>query len=430
MAAIQTAALIPEAVRQLSRLCDIVLIADGSWTAPDPDTVFLGGGHASGNSTLVHSQLETDTETLIALKKLGIKPSSPETIFRGVASDLLATSQFARRSSDWPTFWELARDIERTVAGTIIQSYTGWRSSIRVLTMAGEWRSLFNTLLPGPIVPADGSRDGNVAIDLRFHELDLPLLRHLGAVDSPRSGHELSPAHLRRFTAYCRDMFAQRDLPRDPQRHRLNFRKPATTTGPLDVLEKLADESKVTYTWHMLDLASMYEQWTMSHDTQDIYPPMDFESPAIEVLRQHGRVETRDGTFPLSDGLGNPPQNRAVLYKMLSHLQADQIRRVFNLHEMDVPVEPIGEDVAVPLLDVWPGLEPHLLTQQKDLQLVRCDGFRRFDGSSNKEEPDCIIRDNFVYVARQEDEEQEFAPCSGNSTFLSAMSRLNGFSAA
>ena len=60
-------------------------------------------------------------------------------------------------------------------------------------TVSGLWRSLFNALLPGPIAPLDGSRDGGVAIDLRFHELDLPLLHRLGAVGVPREGHELFP---------------------------------------------------------------------------------------------------------------------------------------------------------------------------------------------------------------------------------------------
>ena len=408
-AAIQTAALMPEAVRQHAHLGDIVLTADDNWVAPDPDTVFLGGGHTSGKSTLVHPQLEADTEILSALKVLGISPASPETTLRGIASDLLAPSRYVTRSNEWAPFWQFARDVEQSAVAAIIQSYTGWRSSIRVRTIAGEWSSLFNTLLPGPIVPADGSRDDNVAIDLRFHDLDLPLLRALGVVDAPRSGHELSPAPLRRFTAQCRSLFTQRDLPRDPHQHRLNFRTPATTTGPLDVLEALSDKGRATYTWHLLNLGSTYERWTMCHDTQEIYPDSDFESPALQVLRLHGRIETGVGIIrDLSDGLGDPPQDRAVLYRLLNHPRADLIRRAFDLRDYaDMPIDPIGEDTPVPLLDVWPGLEPSLTTQQKDLQLIRCDGFGMVDGVTDGDETNCIVNDGFVYVARQNDEEHE-----------------------
>ena len=70
---------------------------------------------------------------------------------------------------------------------------------------------------------------------------------------------------------------------------------------------------------------------TMRHSTLEIYSRMDFESPAIEVLRQHGRMVTGDGIFPLSDGLGDPPQSLAVLFKLLSHPKAAWIRQVFEL---------------------------------------------------------------------------------------------------
>ena len=93
----------------------------------------------------------------------------------------------------------------------------------------------------------------------------------------------------------------------------------------------------------------------MRHDTRDIYPPMDFESPAVEALRKYGRIETDYGIRKLSDGLGDSPQDRAVLYKLLSHPQAGLIRQAFGLHaEVGMTVEPIGEDTPVPLLDMWP----------------------------------------------------------------------------
>ena len=410
MAAIQTAALIPEATRRYEDMGRIVLIADGSRVAPDPDRVSLGGGYIYSAGALVHPDLERNEETLHALKALGIKPASSESVFKELAGTLLRYRPDKTHIDErWNEFWRLARDIEKQAAVEIIQGFRSWSDYLRVRTIDGEWRTLHQTLLPGPIVPADGSRDDEVTIDARFHEPDLGLLTQLGVVGTARSGHGLSFTHRRKFTSRCQECYQKYALDavkRTPQRDYLTFQN-ATTSGPLDVLADLSEEGKVRYTEALLALSDTYRQWTMRHNTQDIYPPMDFESPAIEVLRQHGRVETDSGIYPLSQGLGDLPQNRGVLHKMLSHPQADQIRRVFNLQEVDVPVEPVGEDVAVPLLDVWPGLEQHLLTHQKDLQLVRCDGFRRFDGGSNKGEPDCIIRDAFVYVARQEDEEQE-----------------------
>ena len=413
MAAIQTAALIPKHIREANNLGNIVLKADGQWGNPDPSAVFLGGGYASGSDDLVCAALEADPDTLRALQELGIRPASPETVFKEMASRLLAVTWRSRRSQtvnveDWVEFWRLARDVDEPVALRAIQgSSDSWRESLRVRTVDGRWRTLFHTLIPGTVVPGDGSREDGVAMDDRFHEAELPLLKQLGAVDAPRSGHELSPEHLRRFREPCRDDFAARDLPRNPHRDWLNFATP-TTSGPLDVLESLSEEAKVIYTWHLLDLPATYERWTMRHDTQDIYPPMNFDSPAVVTLRQHGRIETDDGIRKLSAGLGHPPEDRAVLYKLLSHPRADLIRNTFHLPtEADVLVDALGEDEPVPLVDVWPGLKPRLSPRQLDLQLIRCDGFRRFNGDTDEDDPDCIVRGGFVYVVRKDDEEQE-----------------------
>ena len=404
MAAIQTAALLQEALEAYEDLGEIVFTADGSWVAPDPDSVFLGGGHTFDQRVLVHPQLEADAETLGALEALGVCPASPETAFREFVSQLFATPIRLTDSDDWGRFWELARGLEDSDAAAIIQSHARWRSSLLVHTVSGLRRSLFNALLPGPIVPLDGSRDGDVAIDTRFHEPDLPLLDRLGAVDVPHASYELSPVRSERFTQDCRDLFTQRDLPRSPQRQMLNFRPPATTAGPLDVLGLLSDEAKALYTLHLLNLRATYELWTMRHDTQDIYPPMSFDSPAVEALRRYGRIETGHGIHQLSDGLGDEPKDPSVLRVLLTHPQADLIRRVFDLAEIDAPVDPVGEDAPIPLVDMWPGLEPSLSMKQRALELIRCDGFRSPDG---RETPDCILSDRYAYVLRKGDEEQE-----------------------
>ena len=127
MAAIQTAALAPEALQDNVDLGDIVFTADGSWVPPDPSSVFLGGGHTSDERALVHPQLEADAETLAALKALGIRPALPETVFSELASDLFGSRARPTRGDDWARFWQLARDIEESSAAAVIQSHPRWR---------------------------------------------------------------------------------------------------------------------------------------------------------------------------------------------------------------------------------------------------------------------------------------------------------------
>ena len=420
MAAIQTAALIPSQIRGNNNLGKIVLTAKGSGVAPDPELVFLGGGSDSHASNLVHPRLQTDPETLDALKKLGIKPASAETVFKEAASELLRAGskwtpkwKLVRKPDSltmvdyvWSQFWKDARGVAQLAAVDIIKSHTNWRDALGIRTVTGKWRTLFDVLLPGPIVPTDGSRDGDLTIDIKFHEAYLPVLKQLGAVSAPCAGHELSPVKILQFTNLCRDKFKRQGLRRNPRPDKLNFEN-TTTSGPLDVLESLSDEGKALYTWELLALEDTYDQWMMRHDTQhDIYPSMAFETPALETLRKDGRIRTDNGIYRLSDGLGTPPKNRAVLDKLLTHPNSEIIRRVFGIEmEINARLETSGEDGPVPLTDIWPGLEAYLPAQQAKLELIRCDQIFRSDEVRN--EVDCASQDGFVYVTRWNSEEDE-----------------------
>ena len=427
VAAIQTAALIPESIRANNELGSIVLTAYGEWGQPDPDKVFLGGLDTSNasNRNLVHPQLESDPETLSALEKLGIKLASAETEFRSWASTLLNPPylipvnlrQYLSDDTNldlfWRKFWQLARDIDLPKAVEIIgkaNSHWNWRDSLRVRTVDEEWRSLFQVLIPGPVVPEDGSRDSSVTIDIQFHQMDMPVLEQLGVRDSSQAGFPLSGSHHGDFLRRSRLKFIQQELPSTPRDYMLNFDMD-TTSGPLDLLESLSEEGKTLYTWNLLDLPATYKPWIMRHDSpsrRDLYGTMEFNSPAIEALREHGRIKTDDGIHKLSDGLGDQPQNQDVLRKLLSHPQANSIRRAFGIRaEIDVPVEPIGEDDSIPIVDVWRGLGPYLSMQQENLELVRCDGFQQLGGIQSENEQEYVIKNNLLYIVRKDDERDE-----------------------
>ncbi len=413
--AIRVAALLPKDIRESNYLGAIVFTADGRWLPPDPDVVRLSGGDVSAGDKAVHPELEADEETLRALKELGVRSASPTTAFEDFASRLLrsplrwnGTEHQKGSDSEWRRFWQLSRDVNQTAAVRIIkESNDNWRDDLRIRTVSGRWRSLFESLLPCWIVPADGSRDSDVAIDVEFHEEDLDMLRQLGAASMPSLGRKLSRTHHWKFIHKCRREFQNRDLPRRPRDDLLNFTD-ATTSGPLDILEILSEEGKAEYTDWLLSLDDTYKRWTMRHNTQDIYPSMEFDSPAIETLREHGRIETDDGIRKLSDGIGDPPRDYAVLRKLLSHPQANSIRAAFGLRTYDdLPVEPIGADDPIPLTDIWPGLASDLLRQQANFQLMRCDGIRRIGGFPDEDDLDCVNRGETVYLTRKDDEAEE-----------------------
>lgn len=196
MAAIQTAALLPKSIREGTDIGKIVLTADGTWVKPEPEAVQLSGGEVVNLVGLVNPLLEADPDTLGALKVLGLQPASTKTAFRAFASALLKPFLAGNyrdghdtpvdKGNDWYEFWRLARNVNQSEAAKTIESFEGWREALRVRTVGGSWRSLFVALLPGPIVPDDGSRDSDIAIDVKFHAEDISLLKRLNAVDVPR----------------------------------------------------------------------------------------------------------------------------------------------------------------------------------------------------------------------------------------------------
>ena len=404
--AVQTATLIPPAIRGKNEdLGSIILATDEKWLVPDPDTVRLSGGVSEG--VFVHERLESDPETLKALYELGIKPATPETRFKDLAAILLGRQSASWSDTQWREFWQLANTIDKSASADIIRAQQHWRNAIRFRTIAGTWSSLFRVLLPGRIVPVDGSRDSNVAIDTTFHDQHLQLLRLLDAHDAPQVHFSLSHSHYRRFLARCRREFTERDLSRTPQTHRLNFES-VITPGPLDVIEDLSDEGKVLYTWDLLTIIETYQPWKMRHDTQRFYGTMEFQAPAVETLRQYGRIRVDERILNLSDGIGDPPQSRPVRDQLLSHPQRIAIRRVFGLvGEIDQWVTPIGEDSPVPLIDAWPGLEAYLSMRQVALEYIRCDGLLGLNGEQSNVEQDCLIRNGIIYVIRKSDEQDE-----------------------
>ena len=378
------------------------MTASGDWRALEPDNLFLPdetayGGQAPNLDSCVHPELAADGVTLAALKKIGIKPPSSESIFRLMAKKVLNDSEEPSETL-LINFWVQARKVEFPKAEEIIREQDA-RRGICVRTRSGSWQPLHSVLLPGKIVPDDGSRDNDVIVDTDFHEPDSQLLGELGVTDVPRNIDDLSmEPWFSNFLYNSRDDFLQQeDLPRSPQRHLLNF---ASTfgIGPLEVFKILSDEGKSRYTDSLLALDATYEHWEMQHDTQGIYPKLLCESPAIQLSRKHGRIQTPDGVAPFVDALGLQPKNTAALHVLLAHPKADKIKEAFNL-AAPTP-EFIGEEEPIPLTDVWPGLERYLPVHRRACKLIRCE--RIFVGGYGSE---CVFHAPDIYIARVGDDD-------------------------
>ncbi len=411
-AAIQTAAFISFYCNIMGRndeLGKIVLTADNAWQTPNPDHLFLPdeslhNGYTFNLKSYIHSELASDNDTLSALKKLGLKPPSPENSFRRVAKHVV-TSKETPVPDLLENLWILIRGFEVETALTLIRecqllpAYSGMPTHLHIRTRSGNWRPLHSVLLPGRIVPDDGSRDGESTVDTDFHELDLELLRKIGVIDAPCGERNLSlELWFPQFSYDCYEKFRCRpDLGNHRSSH-VNFVSPCSA-GPLEVLKVLSDEGKAIYTDALLSLDATYEQWTMRHAIANKYPEMSFKSPVVWMLRKYGQVKTMDGIVPFSSALG-PQPNPATLHALLAHPNADKIRATFDLAE-PTP-EFIDEEDPELLIDIWPGLEKYLPPYRKTCQLIRCGQI--LVGNHAK---GCISHSSDIYLASTGDERQE-----------------------
>ena len=402
MAALQVAASIPQELRQGAFLGDILWTQSGDWCSPDPDGVFLSSleDDPDADDLLVHARLASDADTLDALKELGIKYVSAESHFQSLVRQLF-TWEGTSDETGWSEFWIASRDLDTDTAYAIIKARwdSAWR--IQVWTRAGHWESLNSVLLPGEIVSSAGARDRDLTVDTDFHSADLKFLARLGVTDTPRPNRQLSgdPA-FEWFLYNCRRKFTARDLPKKPRWFSLNFDS-AVGSGPLQVLTRLSDEGRARYTAALLSLETTYGGRILRHDTQRIYPELPCPNPAVAVLAEHGRIRCAGEIVPLADALGPHPANPAALSILLSHPMASRIRQDFDL--VEPAVEPVGEEDAVPLTDVWPGLAPHLSAYSMTWSLIRCQ--RLVAGSAGG--PECALVDAKVYLVRTDDEDRE-----------------------
>ena len=465
----------------------IVLTAAASWAEPDPEQLFMGGDAEEAAKEFVHPELEKCADTAAALQRLGLKPLSDQKKFEKTVSNALVGFFMWLSYLDSPDsyqkekfvpmvdeycgqLWSKSRLLPSTEAADIIRreatddfggtivcykistvdddirlgtdisteysdwtNTIDWREVVPVRTANGGWASLAEVLLPGEIVPGDGSRDADVVVDTEFHRADMALLEQLGVVSDPVAKRKLPPPHHYEYRKSCRTQFRNTlDSTRNtPQLPYLDF-ETKVCAGPLGPLARLSEEGRALYTWRLLEFDTTYVEWDMTHRTRPKhYGTASFPSPAIDVLLEYGMVQTVSGIAKLSDGVGDSPTNLNVVETLLSHPKASQIRQAFNLQvDLTAEIEVVGEDEGVPIVDEWPALRRHLTPAELELYLVRCEGFRRTHGAMTRVDLNCLRMGNSIYVAQLADETEELSVVlkelnkSWNQEFLEGI--LNG----
>ena len=388
-AAIQVAALIPRATREDPQLLgNIVLTQSNDWRTPDPHALFLptppfSAQDHSMSAHLVHAGLADDEWVASALRQLGLREISAERTFRLVVSTL-PTREEDEDAHWWRVFWMRARTLDVDDAASMLR---GKEAMLRFRAVSGDWCHMDSVLLPGDIVPADGSRDASVAVDTEFHAEDLDLQRKVGLFERPGEKDVAAEPWFNDYLWSCRRDYKSRDLPRNPQDHYLKF-KSTRSVGPLHVMTLLSDEGASRYVDALLAVDGSYRDWLMGHETQSVYPPVRYPSPALKMIERFGRIRCAGGFADFGDAIGQTPTDPNARRALLAHPMVERIRTAFTLAEPRF--EAVGEEDPVPLADVWPGAP----AAWSHYNLVRCQRITGDDGS----EPFCVRKDSNVLL--------------------------------
>ncbi len=380
-AAIETAAILfREGIRH--PYGDIVLTVAGNLAEPDSGSVALPDSAEQDtfpDTMLVHHELTASEETLTALATLGVRSASRDTEFEMFARYVLGRPVTDLvNDAGQRAFWETARTV--SAPANIIMGCEGWQSKLRIRTRAGEWASTNSALLPGPIVSEDDDADAAVTVDVDFHAGDVDTLRALGVVDRPSLRSLRGEACFPEYLGSHRDAFQGRQfLKSRPKDDLVNFRS-YDGPGPLQILEDLSPDSRYRYAYALLEFDQALQPWVLRHTNEQLYPPLECESPIVWLLRRLGVVD------------------QASWERWRNHPRAVDIREAFNLEPPEP--EPIGEGPPIPLTDAWPGLREHLRDDQQALNLVRCDRIAPQSAATSEHWQDT------VYVVRGDDEQE------------------------
>ncbi len=391
-AAVRVAALCASVIRTTPRsLGGIVLMQSGRWQPPDPDALFLPAFAASEDDNgrrdhLVHVELASDEWAARDLRALGIREISAERTFALVVDGLPGRLEDNASDQWWREFWARSRTVDVDVAASKL---TGKGHRVRLYTVGGKWQPADSVLLPGDIVPADGSRDADVAVHVGYHADDIDLLHKIGVSDRPTERDLSTEPWFDQFLQDCRIDYRSHELPQNPHEHLLVFKSSTRGSGPLQVLTCLSDVGASAFVDALLFADSSYRDWPMGHETRpEVYPDIQYRSPVLTMLERYGRIKCAGGFADFGDGIGHEPRNLHARRALLAHPMAHRIRQAFTL--ADPRFETADEEDPIPLLDVWPGAP----SSWSAYSLVRCGRIRGDDGS----EPPCVGVDSTVLL--------------------------------
>lgn len=282
----------------------IVLTSGGYLVRPNPTAVFLNGsGQAPVTDVaIVHPQVEADGEARgILAERFGLRPVDPL-----IELEVLLREAKRPAFAGWEALWESVRRVPLPGASKLLNDNA---AAFRVRTVAGSWVCPWEALLPGAIVPGDGSRDAKFAVDPNFHRQDGGALELLGVVEKPTPSG-LRPAEFRHRVGWPNPNWQQQYHDDCVTRYQSQGMRTSGSrpqwgsisvslrplAGPISPYFGLSEAGKNAFVQALLPLAASEDPVVWYHDTRrNVYPDLAADSPARWLIRKHAAVPTSLG---------------------------------------------------------------------------------------------------------------------------------------
>lgn len=239
-------------------------------------------------------------ETERALDQLGVREADAA----GRLESIVEQGFDHYTDRQWTDLWEFTRLAgAQTTVGILERRGRLDAARIKVRTVSGRFRSADHCLLPGSVVPGDGSRDAEVAVDLGFHREDHVLLGALGLGPAPRlSVDPRGEGWFAQYIATAHEEYCK-TLPTNASRPHLSSMRleGANPAGPLSLLLELSEEGRAAFVRH-LPPAGLVSSWTMR--VGNAAGKSAILSPLAWMVRKHGLVSTSKGVLKPADAVG------------------------------------------------------------------------------------------------------------------------------
>jgi superfamily II DNA or RNA helicase len=282
------------------RRSEFVLAADNTLRRPQSGRIFLPESDTA-DGRFVHPDVVADPTVVVALEALGIGRLDQKGRLRAQVAEM-ATRQHAR--ADVETLWSLTRGLPHNDVVTVLEN--GFRGGgTPVLSIAGSPEAISKMLLPGVIVPPDGSRDRSLTIDMKFHAPDRTVLLALGATGEPPLGipsekemwfQAWRNAALEAYSTWITGKGIRF------QASRVKHTAGRTYRG-LDIMSRLSEEGKFALTQYVLNGDQV--PWHLDLTSNNPEYRMMFTNPALWYVIKEGFVDTAYGLRTVNTALGH-----------------------------------------------------------------------------------------------------------------------------